>query len=156
MPLSTQTPLSTRILLLTRISHLTRIPSWTLYPCWTPTHYELDLRPRQAQLCYCVGAALWKKIVRILGQKVGKYVFLRLVTSQLEIVWIDLFKIPGISTWTYVKLAPVPFLYPQGLLLYGLSNTGKDLKNTLYKGEQETKTFKAALCTNDTDTDTRK
>jgi hypothetical protein len=29
-------------------------------------------------------------------------------------------------------LAPVPFLYPQGLFLYDLSNTGKDFMRTLY------------------------
>jgi hypothetical protein len=31
-----------------------------------------------------------------------------------------------------MNVAPQPFLYPQGLLLYDLSNTGKDLMDTLY------------------------
>jgi hypothetical protein len=57
----------------------------------------------------------------ISGQKAGKKK--RSVRSQLKIVQIDFSK--------FQAYLPVPFLYPQGLLLYDLSNTGKDFMLTL-------------------------
>jgi hypothetical protein len=53
-----------------------------------------------------------------------------MITDEIQVITSDMLK--NVMNQMF-NMASVPCLYPQGLALYDLSNTGKDLTLTLYR-----------------------